>query len=135
MENGARIAVLTTVLFLFKAAFSGECPNLSAIQSGGINNVAAITDQIYAGYKYGTFNTDTQWTFIIGFYVNMSEQEALLNVNGTLGEMSSSGDSTTYPNATLCTYATGQPEIFSLAINNVSQISPKQIEQYLHYVQ
>ena len=133
MAYGAKLAVLTAALFLSGAAFAVNCPNLSDIQAEGISHAAAINNQFYAGYGFSQFNTTSEWAFIMGYFENVTELEAITRGNLILSTMTAPGVLDSNSSRVICHYDTGNNNVFSLAVKDIFQILPMQMQEYLQY--
>ena len=131
MAFGAKLTVLILTLFLSGAIFSINCPNLSDIQAEGISHAARINNQIYAGYEFSQYNTSSEWAFIIGYFENVTESQAITNGNLILSTMTAPGVLDPNTSVVVCRYDTNYNNVFALTVKDISQISPMKIKQYL----
>lgn len=116
-----KISILSALLFFSKIAFSITCPLLSDVQTEGISKSQAIASVFHVGYEVSQYNTGFDWIFIIGYFINVTPPQAIIDANLVLAGMSAPGVLDLRGNRITCHYDTGQNYTYALAIRDIFQ--------------
>jgi hypothetical protein len=108
------------------------CPNASAIQEGGLMGSIPFFNRSYMTYTISSYDTSSNWTFVMGPIVAKSEKNALdkgLHLLTTLSgnpspQQSEEGD-------WACLYHTKNPKVVAAAVLSEGTISPSKLRNLL----
>lgn len=127
----AKIASLMSALILAGSAFASQeiCPDLAEIQAEGLN-IAESLFGFYFTMNMSTYNTDTNWGFIIAPIEAGSDDEALEIGNDILNNMSAHGIPEYDQDTIICSYETGVPGILAIAAQQ-SYLNSMKLRQYI----
>lgn len=130
----AKLAAFASALILAGSTFAGqgECPDLRNIQAEGLSMAQSLSSMFgyYAAYSMGDFGMDSNWVFGILPIEADSEEDALEYGNEVLSNMTAPGVLSDYQEVTLCTYDTGVPMLYGMAVKGDIP-NPMQLRQYL----
>lgn len=131
----SKLATFVGALVLAGSSFAGqqaECPSIDAIKGEGISMAEEIGPNIFITYNISTYNTESNWGFIIAPLQSDSDEEALDEANEILDSMTAPGVPQQHSGATVCEYDTGRQDIFAAAISDDSgMITPMRLKHFI----
>ncbi len=129
----SKLAAFAGALILAGSAFSSQqatCPDINDIKAEGLSMAEQIGPNIYLTYNISTYNTASNWGFIIAPLTGDSDDVALDAANEILSSMSAPGVVDQHSGALVCTYETGYQNVMAAAIKDDESISPMKLKQY-----
>lgn len=113
MKFSTKLSLLVGALMFAGTSFADPvCPDLKEIQLGGFS-VAFGTTNHYFAYKLSTYNTDTNWGFIMGPFAVPTREAALQAAYSALSNMN--GSAIYYHE---CIYSTGISDLYAIAVQD-----------------
>jgi hypothetical protein len=129
----SQLAAFAGALILAGSAFSSQqapCPDISDIKAEGLSMAEQIAPNIYLTYNISTYNTSSNWGFIIAPLEGDSDNVVLEAANEILTTMNAPGVPDQHSGAMVCTYETGHQNVIAAAIQDDESISPMKLKQY-----
>ncbi|BCA94826.1 DUF4949 domain-containing protein [Legionella antarctica] len=129
----SKLTAFAGALILAGSAFSSQettCPDINDIKAEGLSMAEQIGPDIYLTYNISTYNTASNWGFIIAPLLGDSDDVALDAANEILSTMNAPGVIDQHSGAMVCTYETGHQNVVAAAIKDDETISPMKLKQY-----
>lgn len=132
MKLRSKLIAFVGALALASSAFASNevCPSIDEIKGEGISMAEAIAPSLYLAYQISNYNTDSTWGFFIAPFDGEDEDVAISMANDTLANMTAPGIPEEEEGMVICTYETGQPDLFAAAIKDSSAVTPLKLKQY-----
>lgn len=134
MKLKNKLATIASALVLACSVYAGDetiCPDINRIKAEGLNMVEEIGLNIYFGYNINTYNTESNWGFVIAPISADSAELALDHANAILRTMNAPGIPQENNHELICEYNTGNQNIMAVAINAEHMISPLRLKHYI----
>jgi hypothetical protein len=121
--------------FVFAGSVSAAqevvCPSIDAIKAEGVVFYQQLFANFYLTYQLSSYNTDTEWTFVLAPIEGDSAGEAIENGNAVLSTMTEEAIPGEEEGVVVCEYESGSGEIFAAAVGTQNLISPAKIKQII----
>lgn len=134
MAFKSKLAAFSMALVLTGSVFASQqspCPDLNDIKAEGISMAEEMGPNRFISYNISSYNTESNWGFIIAPIESDSEDDAINTANEILDSMSAPGVVGQESGIYYCSYETGQQGVFAAAVkgDGAGQISPMKLKQ------
>lgn len=133
MTIKSKLAAFAGALVLAGSAFAASqdvCPSIDAIKDEGLSMSEVIAANLFISYHISHYNTKSTWGFLMAPIESDNTETATDKANDILSHMSAPGVPQSQSGMVVCTYETGQPDVFAAAIQDSSAVTPLKLKQY-----
>ena len=118
-----KLPIFLSALVLATSTYAAEeiiCPSLDSIKAEMLTKSERAVDTLYVAFNISNYGQKDAWVFAIGPIDASSLEDALLQGNDVLANMTVSGVPRKDRGTIFCTYDTNQPNILSAAFKGLT---------------
>ncbi|MDP1602421.1 MAG: DUF4949 domain-containing protein [Legionella sp.] len=134
MKFTSKLSAFAGALVFAGSVFAAEgmiCPSIDDIKEEGVSESQELFANFYITYQLSSYNTDTEWTFVLAPIQGDSDEMAIENGNELISTMSSEAVIGEEDGISVCLYDTGSEQIYGVAVPTEYLLSPVKLKKFV----